>query len=157
MQDVYTYDPSQVKLLIGDYDAIGWDRISIKKTSPSFRLIKGINGKHTRTQDYDTSAVITISVMQTSPTNDVLSRVHELDIINGTGRLEILLKDNSGDSEFGSSEAFIEDYPESKFSDSIEFNVWTIICQSTDGFVVGGNARPSENVISDILSRFDLI
>jgi hypothetical protein len=157
MQDVYTYDPSQVKLMIAGVDAVGWDTISIKKSSPTYRLVKGINGKHTRIQDYDTSATIVLSVMQTSPTNDILSRVHELDVTNGTGRLEITLKDYSGDSEFSSVEAFIESYPEAKFSDSIQFNVWTIICQSTDGYVVGGNARPSENVISDILNRFDLI
>jgi len=155
--DVYTYNPSQVEFQISGYKVIGWDAITIKRNSPSFRLVKGINGKHTRTQDYDTSAVITVGIMQTSPSNEVMSYVHEQDIANGTGRLQILLKDLGGESVFSSQEAFIDNYPEKRFTDGIVFNNWTFICQSTDDYTVGGNARPSENVVSDVLRRLDII
>lgn len=155
--DVYTYDPSQTELLISGYKVIGWDEIRIKRTSPAFKMVKGINGKHTRVQDYDSSAILSVGIMQTSPSNETLSYVHEQDILNGTGRLQILLKDLGGESVFSSEEAYIDAYPEAKFTDGILFNTWTIVCQSTDQFIVGGNARPSENTISDVLKRLDIL
>lgn len=155
--DVYTYDPSQVEFQVSGYKVIGWDTITIKRNSPSFRLIKGINGKHTRVQDYDTGATITVGIMQTSPSNEVMSYVHSQDIIEGTGRLQILLKDLGGESVFSSQEAFIDTFPETRFTDNIPFNTWTFVCQSTEDYIVGGNARPSENMVADVLRRLDII
>lgn len=157
MSEVYTYDPEDVVLNFGGYQAVGWDKITIKRNSPSFTFIKGINGKNTRVATFDTSATIIFAVIQTSPTNEVLSRVHEEDIINGSGRLEVTLKDGSGQSLFSSIEAYIPEFPEVVYSDNIEYYQWTIICQSTEDFHIGGNVSPSESFISDALKRFDLI
>lgn len=157
MSEVYTYDPEEVTLTFGGYQAVGWDKITIKRNSPTFKFVQGINGKHTRVQTTDTSAIITISIMQTSPTHDVLSRVHAEDIINGSGRLQVTLKDGSGSSLFTSIEAYLEGYPEAVYSDNIEYYQWNIICQSTEDFLLGGNVTASESFISDTLKRFDLI
>lgn len=154
---VYTYNPEKVQLVLGGYTVVGWNQISIKRSVPVFKIVKGINGKHTRVKDPDTSALITVGVMQTSDANDVLSRTLELDSINGTGRIELTLKDGSGDSVFNSVEGFIIGYPEIVYSDQIAFNQWTIACLSTDGYYVAGNASPSESQITDILERFNLI
>jgi hypothetical protein len=157
MSEVYTFNPEKVKLNLGGYDVQGWDEINVERSVPAFKFIRGINGKNTRVRDPDTSAVVTIGVMQTSNSNDVLSRAHELDILNGTGRLEIVLKDGSGSSVFNSIEAYIAGYPKIVYKDEIRFNVWTIVCLSTDGYYVAGNANPSESQIMDILERFNII
>jgi hypothetical protein len=157
MSGVYTYNPEKVQLVLGGYTVVGWNEISIKRAVPAFKVVKGINGKHTRVKDPDTSAIITIGVIQTSDANDVLSRTLELDIENGTGRIELTLKDGSGDSVFSSIEGFIVGYPDVVYKDQIGFNLWTIVCLSTDSFYVAGNASPSESEITNILERFNLI
>ena len=152
MYEVFTYNPAEVQLTVASYVAEGWDEITIKR-APSFIFKKGINGKHTRIQDYDTSALVTISVIKTSQANDIFSQIHEEDIINGTGRLELTLKDYSGESVFNSIEAYIVGYPEISYRDALDFNTWTIVCQSTDDYYVGGNARPNEQFIIETLKR----
>lgn len=150
---VKTYNPSDVICDIGGYQLTGWDAIVISRGGPSFVTVKGIRGKHTRVANKDTSATITISLIQTSPSNDVLSRIHELDIQNGTGRMMIMLKDNSGRSVFSSNEAYIVGYPEATFSGDFEMRMWTIFCQTTQSYTIGGNTRPETTLIDGLLSR----
>lgn len=154
MFEVLTYNPEDVYLSIGGYNCAGWDEISIERATPAYKLIKGIRGKHTRIKDEDTSALVTISLMQVSPTNDVLSELHTQDIIETTGRLDLLLIDKSGNSKFGSSEAYITGYPKRTFKDSIEYVVWTIQCQTTDNYIVGGNNQPNSELINKAIELF---
>lgn len=155
MFEVNTYNPTDVYLIIGGgYQCSGWDEITIERSVPSFKMIKGIRGKHTRVKDSDTSAIITISVMQVHATNDVLSELHRLDIEEGTGRIELILVDKSGNSSFSSSEAFVMGYPKKVFKDGIEFVPWTIQCQSTEEFIVGGNSRPDTSLINQAIELF---
>lgn len=152
--EVFTYNPGDVILTVGSYQAQGWDEISIERPVKAFRLVQGIRGKHVRIYDSNTTATLTVSLMQVSPTNDVFSEIHRLDLLEGTGRIELTLSDKSGNSTFSSEEAFIESYPKKVFKDNIEFVVWTIICQSTDDFLVGGNGRPDNALINEALKLF---
>ena len=154
MFEVLTYNPADVILIVGGYQCTGWDEISIERSTPTYRLVKGIRGKHTRVRDKDTSAMLTVSLMQVSPTNDVLSEIHAQDNLYGTGRIELSLADKSGNSKFGSSEAYITGYPKRSFKDQIEFVVWTIQCQSTDDYWVGGNNQPNTELINQAMKLF---
>lgn len=147
---VNTYSPNDLKLIMGGYTLAGWDNMTIARTSTSFITIRGIRGKHTRVPSNDTSCTITISLIQTSPSNDVLSQVHGLDIENGTGRLEILLKDLSGRSVFNTNEGYIVGYPEVTYSAGIEYRTWTIFCQ-TSAWLVGGNSKAETSLVDSIL------
>lgn len=147
---INTYSPQDVTLDIGNFVLQAWKSISIQKSTPGFRRVRGIRGKNTRSRNRDTSATITILVMQTSHTNDVLSQIHARDLQNGRGRMKILLKDASGSSVFHSNEAYIEDYPRAVYGDSISYHEWTIFCQSVDKHVVGGNSIPSTNLFDSL-------
>lgn len=149
---VATYSPSDVSLSFGGYSVVGWDNITISRTSPSFTTVKGIRGKHTRVPSGDTSATITLSIIQTSQSNDVLSEVHRLDIENGTGRLSITLKDGSGASVFSSDEAYIINYPETTYSGNLEMRNWTIFCQTTRSFIVAGNTNPQDSLFNTVIN-----
>lgn len=156
MANVNTYNPSDVYLIICGHQCESWQEITVERSTPSFKHIKGIRGKHTRVRDVDSSAIITITVMQTSETNDILSEVHRLDIESGTGRLEITLMDKSGTTLISSIEAYIPNYPAKTFSDTIEFIPWTIQCQSTEDFVIGGNSQPSAPLLAEALKRLGI-
>lgn len=142
---VYTYAPSDVQLLIGGNHIVhGVIEISAKKNSKTFEIVKGIRGKNTRKRNRDTSCEISVTLLQTSTSNDVLSEIVSLDAQLGTGRLSLQLKDSSGSTLIKSDDAFIEDYADITFQETIQGRTWNIQCLTTSIFVVGGNAtRPS--------------
>lgn len=137
---VATYTPEHITLTIAGYRVDGWENISVSRNAQSFRHIPGIRGSGTRVRNRDSSAVITLEVVQTSNTNTILSQIHQLDLSQGTGRLELMLRDADGDYVFQSNTGYVAGYPESGFSADIQTRVWTINCQSSSLFV-GGNAQ----------------
>lgn len=154
---VNTYSPKDVILTLSGYQFTGWETITISRSVKGFNTIRGIRGKNTRVRNTDTSATITLSLLQSSQGNDVLSSIHEQDLAFGTGRIVLMLKDNSGRSVFSSNEAFITGFPSSTFSGQFEYRSWEIFAQSTSTYTVGGNARPSNLVDGLLNSATDFI
>lgn len=150
---VNTYNPRDVILTLGGYQITGWQNVTVSRTVKGFTVIRGIRGKNTRVPNKDTSATITMTLLQTSQANDVLSYIHELDLDEGTARIELTLKDRSGRSVFSSNEGFIVGYPVSTFSGQFEYRSWEIFAQSTTTYNVGGNARPSTDLLDSALSE----
>ena len=150
---VNTYSPKDVILTIAGYQLTGWQTITISKTTKQFATIRGIRGKNTRTKIADSSATLTISLLQTSQGNDILSQIHDLDIKQSTGRIVLMLRDNSGRSVFSSSEVYITGFPVASFSGQFEYRNWELFCQTTDTYNVGGNARPATNLLDSALSE----
>lgn len=154
MAELATYSPDEVKLQVEKYLCAGWERITIKRSGPMYKFIKGIRNKHTRVRDSDTSAVITISVIQTSQTNEVFSEILRQDYVEQTGRFNLLLKDLSGNSLFSSSEAYLSGFPSVTYEDDITFNEWEIICQTTNNYEIGNNVDLDNNIVNQILNLF---
>ena len=150
---VVTYSPADVYLTIGGYRLTGWDTITITRSTKAFKTIKGIRGKNTRDRVLDTSATIAINMIQTSPSNDVLSTIHNMDIQNGTGRIELTLSDKSGKSTFSSTEGYITGFPVAAFSGDFSYRVWEIFLQSTTVYNVAGNTRPETSLFDSLLSN----
>lgn len=151
--DINTYNPSDVSLIIGGYRVFGWDSITIQRNSQGYTPYKGIRDKHSRTRNQDTSATLSLSIIQSCPVNDVLSYVHELDLQYGTGRLEITLKDDSGRSVFSSNEAYITGYPAAEYTSELEYRVWNVFCQNTGTWVLGGNTTPQTKLFDNIVDK----
>lgn len=148
---VHTYSPSDLVLTMGGYTVVGWDRVVVTRDQPSFLPVKGIRGKHTRVRSKDTSCSIVVTLIQTSPSNDVFSSILNLDEVRGTGRLGVLVKDMSGRSIFGSNEAYITGFPEVSYSGEFEYRSWTIYCQSTQTYSIAGNSRPQTGLLDAAL------
>lgn len=158
---INTYSPSDVELYLDGYKVTGWVTISIKRNRDSYTFVSGIRGKNTRIRNYDKSATITLNVLQTSETHDILSEIHRQDIIDednetstaDNARLIVTLRDSSGSSAFQSEDAFITGYPELKFSQDFEERTWVIQCLTTNIFKVGGNLRPSTPILDNIFNK----
>lgn len=150
---VNTYTAKDVILTIGGYQITGWQSISITRSVKGFTPIRGIRGKVSRVKNVDTSATINFALLQTVQSNDVLSYIHELDLEEGTARIALTLKDNSGRSVFTSNEAFITGYPSATFSGQFEYRNWEIFCQTTSTYTVGGNAKPVTSLVDSALSE----
>lgn len=155
---VNTYSPKDVLFVIGGYTFTGWQNITIARNAKSFTPYRGIRGKNTRIRNSDTSAVLTITLLQTSQSNDVLSTILTADEENGTSRIAFTLKDRSGGSVFNSDDAFITGFPVTSFSGQFEYRTWEIFCGSTTTYTVAGNGRPSTNIFDSAVSAVgDLI
>lgn len=150
---VNTYSASEVRLIIGGYQITGWESITITRSVKGFNPIRGIRGKNTRIRNTDSSATITIPLLQTSPSNDVFSSIHEQDLQFGTGRLSLTLKDGSGRSVFSSGEAYITGFPTTPMSGQFEYRPWEIFAQTTDTYTVAGNTRPSNSLFDAALNE----
>lgn len=144
---IFTYNPKDVILSVGGYQIVGWQSISISRSVEGIQVIKGIRGKNTRVPNEDTSATIMISLLQTVQGNDVLSAIHEADLVTGTARLALTLRDKSGRSVFSTDEGFITGYPTATFDAGFQYRQWKIFCQTTSGYIVGGNAKPKSDLL----------
>lgn len=81
--EVLTFVPSNVVLLLTGYQIQGWDSIKIAENTPTFKQIRGIRGKNTRTRIIDSSATITITTPQTELINEVLDMCLQADRATG--------------------------------------------------------------------------
>ena len=82
---------------------------------------------------------MTITLAQTSPSNDVLDALALLDENTSTGIVPALVKDNSGRSIHFSALAWIRRVPTSEFGKEISNREWVIDLADYESFS-GGNA-----------------
>jgi len=151
MSKVFTYSPSEVQLTFGGYTITGWQNLTITRSVDAFKPVRGIRGKHTRVRSIDTSCTITVTILQTSMSNDVLCRIHDLDLEYGSGRIELLLKDMGGTGIFSSAEAYVLGYPEVVYSGEFEYRQWRLFCQNTGNYTIGGNGQTT-SIFSNIFN-----
>ena len=142
---LFTYIPSKVYIEISGYKVQGHVGVSVSLDNPSFRTLKGIRGQAIRVRDTHTTGKLVITLLQTSPTNDLFSDIVQQDITWGTGRLTAVIKDESGSSLFFTDNAYLDGFPALDFSMVAGARVWTLNCLSipTDQIVVGGNYKPA--------------
>lgn len=145
---VQTYSPSDVIITFGGYVLENWDTVSVKRTTPSFKIIKGIRGKNTRVRSQNTSAEVTLTIPITSIGNTVLGEIVAQDELNGTGRLIMTIKDVQGFEVFSTAEAFVEKPADKEYGAEMSSRAWTIHCLSSQ-------TAMSDN--SALGSIFDLI
>lgn len=143
--DVYTHSPEDVVVSINDYLLSGFAEgtyINIKLNSESFKRVAGIRGKSTRVHTRDRSGVITFSLLQTAPDNDVLSAIVAFDEVNMTGLLNVVIKDSGGSTGLQFRGCYITGFPTLDFSgDELSQRDWDINFSGITRFHVGGNQK----------------
>lgn len=137
------YDPKQVVISIaGLLVASGFAEDSMVKvafTTPRFETKVGVDGEVTRSRMYDRRATVTVSLMQSSQGNDVLSTLLNRDTrgANGAGVGAFLLKDLNGTTLLSGAAAWVKGMPETEFGKSVGTRAWEIEVAELEG-VVGG-------------------
>lgn len=147
-----TYRPEDVKLLIGTYRVTGWTEISIAQNAKSFRHESGLRGKTTRVRNRDKSGVVTISMLQTSPDNDLFSQIVSQDEVSQTGRFSLTLTDLSGQSSIILQYGYLEGYPNMGFSSEGQTREWIFNYQDVVEYSVGGNSNSALDLLSSLIS-----
>lgn len=148
-----TYSPEDVVVLFGGVHKltgfVDGTFVSISKDEASFLTRVTSDGKVTRVHSSNPVYSVGITLHSGSESNQVLTYALKVDETTKMGKFPLIVKDKLGSSLFFSATSWVETYPSSNFSTSIEDREWIIKCSQAT-FNVGGNESPS-SLSEDVL------
>lgn len=138
---VKTYDPKQVAMIVGGKIMHGFSDgtfITVERNEQAFNLKVGVDGEGTRAKSNNRSGKITITLMQSSSSNDDLSGFALADELSSTGAVPILLRDGSGRTLCTAATAWVQKFPNAEFAKEVSTRAWVL---ETDEVIIfeGGN------------------
>lgn len=113
--------------------------LEIDRNEPTWNVVVGADGLVTRGKTNNFSGTMTLTLKQSSPSNDVLSGFMALDEATNNGVFVVLVKDLSGNSIYFSAQGWVTQYANSTFDKNITDRQWVITLAEADIFV-GSNA-----------------
>ncbi len=127
-------------------------RISREQDSVTFR--RGVKGSM-RTRWLHRDLNIELTLLQTSQSNDVLSRVLQADedAMDNSQLIGLNIVDKSGRTTHYSGQAFITSMPDHGFSTEGDTRTWTLYAVDAMSHLGGGDQIAAENV--EILESYD--
>lgn len=134
-QILASYSPEDVTIILSNdrftHQVVGGTEgefLTITRTVPHAELVNGADGSNARVVRAIKNADITLTLMQTSETNDVLSQALALDEASRDGRdcFSVTIKDNTGRSVYSSPQAFIGTTPDSGFAETVSDRAWIL-------------------------------
>lgn len=138
-----TYDPAEhlVSFLGNILTAFGPDSfIEAERNEEAFTLTVGAGGEPARARNRNISGRVTITLLATSPENDLLSNAMLLDEIAGEGIGPLFLKDQGGTMVVHAESAWIVKAPAISRAKEVPVYVWIIECAKMEVFA-GGTLR----------------
>lgn len=115
--------------------------VNIERNAETFTMYTGADNTSTRIYNANKSATLTMSLQQTSASNDILSQLYNNDAAsrNSSGLFTISVTDASGRSRYFSDDAYIGVVPNSPFANSMQVRDWVIHAHNMESHI-GGNA-----------------
>lgn len=144
---VRTYDPKKVVLTVGGVPISGYADgtfISLERTSDTFSKISGAHGEVSRAKTNDFSGSLTVTLAQTSMSNNILQGFAIADELSNDGVVPVFLKDNSGQSVFFSANGWIRKPANAEYGKEISNREWVLDLADLD-MGHGGNLGHNEN------------
>lgn len=95
------YDPKAVVVTFRGAILTGYADgtfITAERNEDSFALQVGADGEYTRTISRNRSGRVTLTLLQTSPSNDILSAFAKVDEVSGQGKGPLSIKDLRGNT-----------------------------------------------------------
>jgi C4-type Zn-finger protein len=138
---VLQYDPKAFSLILGGNIISGFaddSFVSVERDMEAFTKKTGVDGITTRAKNNVQTGKVTIRLMQSSASNDVLSNLALLDEASSGGIVPLTAKDGSGRSIFSSESAWVQKMAKSEWKKDTNENEWVIDCGALAVFV-GGN------------------
>jgi hypothetical protein len=136
-----TYDPKQVKVIVGVAILSGFAEdtmVTVERDEDAFTKMVGVDGETSRAKSNNRGGTAKITLAQTSPSNDLLSGIAVLDEIKSAGVVPFTIKDLSGTSTYVSAYAWVKKLPASEYGKKVGNREWTLDLADVDVFV-GGN------------------
>lgn len=127
--DVRTYSPDKVVVLVGGVPMQGYAEDTFFEIAPMSDLVTsqaGADGEIARSLNTDRRGEATITLQQTSPSNDVLSGLATLDGLTAGGVFPVMVQDLMGRTLAVSSQAWISRLPNVTFGREVADREWKI-------------------------------
>lgn len=143
---VPTYDPKLVKLNLGEVFFSGFaegSMIQVEREGDSFTKFTGGDGEVARVRNRNRSGTVTVTLMQTSLTNDQLSALLAADELFGTGVRPLCLMDMSGNTIIAADRAWLRKPAAAEFGKDLKDRQWVIDCAYLQPVVAGNPAVPA--------------
>lgn len=115
--------------------------VNIERSAETFTMYTGADNTSTRIYNANKSATVTLSLQQTSASNDILSLLYANDSAsrNSSGLFSLQISDSSGRSRYFSDDAYVGVVPNSQFGNSMQVRDWVLHAHNLDTYI-GGNA-----------------
>lgn len=142
MATTRTYDPGQHVLTYNNVPITSFAKgsyITAKRNSDVFSMKVGAAGEVARNRSRDATGTVKVSLMATSPENDLLSAMLTNDEAGVPGSYGTLaLRDMNGTTKILSTSAWIKRWPDVEEADEMANRDWEFDCADFQVFV-GGN------------------
>lgn len=140
-----TYSPKNYDVIFAGVLLTGFAEgtfVTIATEGPGFSDVVGVDGEVTRNRLYDRRATVTVSLMQTSESNDELQAIYDSDRdgINGEGVGGLRIVDREGTTIFEAEDAWIQNDPDAELGAEASSRDWEIRC---------ANLRATHGSVSD--------
>lgn len=149
---IANYCPDEVNVLLAGFINISGfvdgTFVDISKDVVPFSSVRTADGTVARMYNNDQTYTITLTLHCGSSSNDLLTKLWQLDEITQKGKFPLLIKDFSGSDLFFSTTTWIEGVPTISKSNGIDSRVW-VLRSSQATINVGGNMEPSK-LLQDI-------
>lgn len=136
------YDPAQVIVTVDGNTITGFADgtfVNAERNNDAFTLTVGADGEATRSKSNDLSGRITITLQQSSPSNDILSAIATADEQSGQGVVAVQVADKSGSTLAAAEKAWVVKKATSGFAKETENREWILETNELE-YEVGGNA-----------------
>lgn len=141
--EVRTYNPDRIVLLVGGAQMQGYAEDQFVEIAPmSDRVVSksGADGEVARAISTDRRHTVTITLQQTSPSNDILSGFAKADDLTcGGAAFPILVQDLCGRTMFAATSAWVSKAPSITFGREVSDRVWEITTGNPTIWFAGGN------------------
>ena len=137
---IKTYDPNQLSVILGVSAINGFaedSMLSIEVEDAQYNITTDVHGAPTRFKQNKNIAKVTLTLTQSSSSNNTLSSYIEADRINNAGVFPLMIKDNSGSTLFTSTNCYIEQIPTTEFGNDNKNREWVIIAINPSKFLGG--------------------
>ena len=152
MATLFSYCPESVQCLIAGFIPItgfvDGTFISVDKDEMPYSSVRMPDGTVARKYNNSQTYTITITLHNGAETNNLLTKMWQVDEIDQSGKFSLLIKDQSGSDLLFSTESWIEGIPSLTKSNAIDSRVWVI--KSAYAVInIGGNEGVS-SLLNDI-------
>lgn len=135
-----TFDPAKVLVSFAGQVITGFAPdtfISAERNEDGFTLVVGAGGEATRSQSRNKSGTVTLTLMASSQSNDILSAVALADELSGTGVSPLFIKEFNGTTVVMAQNAWIKKLPVMERAKEAGTVEWVFECEAVD-LLLGG-------------------
>lgn len=151
---IWNISPVDTKVLLGGViEVVGFSDgtyISIEKVNQPFSSTRAMDGTIVRTHHYDRQFTIKLTLAQSSITNDILTKLWQIDELTKAAQIPILFKDNLGSSLFFGTTCWVNGIPPISYSNSMEIREWSLDC--SNGYINIGSNSNDTNIAEDVVN-----